>query len=173
VASPCSSMAPTPKSLSGRFRRRLRIRSKLAAVLSVGLLLVLAATTASVWAFRRPSEEKGESNLQSSCVAAQNGTATCAHFEAVGEHLWDHSVGEFLAGSTDTQEDCCRTCDRLDGCQGWMFEHKAKSCHWIRFLEEPCSANPGDLSCRCVAHFDMTFGFKPTSQIIWVQREGA
>jgi hypothetical protein len=172
MASPASSQAATPKSWAARLRRRLRVRSRFAFVLSLGLVLALAAATVSLWAFHASRQDDGEKPLPSSCITAQNGTATCAHFKSVGDDLWDHSVHDLLSGTTETQEDCCRICDGLKDCQGWMFERLAKSCRWIRFLEQPCVDNPGDLSCRCVTHFGMTFGFKPTSQIVWVKREG-
>jgi hypothetical protein len=145
----------------------------MAILLVVGLMLVLAASTVSVWAFHASEKVQDEKEtLPSSCLTAQNGTGTCAHFESVGDHLWDHSMNDMLSGSADTPEDCCRGCDNLGNCQGWMFEHAAKSCRWIRFLENPCQESPGHLACRCQSHMGMTFGFKPTSQIVWVKREG-
>jgi len=171
-ASPLSSQIATSKTFCGRLRRRLRVRSTLAVVLSIGILLVLAVATTSIWFFHASGKEEQKEKLPSSCATAQNGTATCSHFEAVGDHLWDASVNDLLSGSADSQDDCCRGCDSLSDCQGWMYEHMAKSCRWIRFLEQPCASAPGDLSCRCVTHYGMTFGFKPTSQIVWVKRPG-
>jgi len=158
------------KTWSGRFRQRLRIRSKSAMVLIIGLFFVLGASTASVWAFHGSGKDDQQEKFPSSCVTAQNGTASCAHWETVGDNLWDSTMHDLLSGTADTMEDCCHGCDKLSGCQGWMFEHMAKSCRWIRYLEQPCMSSPGDLSCRCLAHHGLTFGFKPTSQIVWVKR---
>merc|ERR1719359_2425171 len=113
-------------------------------------------------------KDEPRKSLPSSCATAQNGTATCAHFESI--KIWDPHAGDWLSGAARTQEDCCSGCDGLSNCHGWMFSKMAKSCRWIRFMEEPCASHPGDLRCRCVTHFGTAFGFKPTSQIIWVQR---
>jgi len=173
MASPMSSFtgaSGVSKTWSGRFRQRLRIRSKSAMVLILGLSLVLGAATASIWAFHGSGDDGKQQKLPSSCVTAQNGTASCAHWETVGDNLWDSTLHDLLSGTADTMEDCCAGCDKLSNCQGWMFEHMAKSCRWIRYLEQPCMSSPGDLSCRCLAHHGMTFGFKPTTQIVWVKR---
>lgn len=140
------------------------------ALLLVGLFLAVVTATGSVWAVRALQPEAAEQDLPSSCAAAQNATATCVPFEYVGENLWDASMGDLLMGTADTEGDCCSGCDELAGCQAWMFESVGRRCRWIRFLEEPCSSNPADLECRCTTHYGTSFGFKPTSQIVWVRR---
>lgn len=181
-ASPGAS-SPRPPPLGGRGRLGTsmslaslagvsgwRRRSKFRVLVITGLICVVFIATISVWAIHIASKADSE-ELPSACVTAQNATATCAHFEAVGQHLWDARIGDLVAGTRDTLEDCCRGCDLLNGCQAWMFEAFGRRCRWIRFTEAPCSENPGDLRCRCLTHFGMSFGFKPTSEIIWVKRE--
>jgi len=158
--------SPGPSPCASRCRkqcgRRCLMRVSIVAVL-------LSATTAALLA-RALRRDKAPEELPSSCATAQNATATCVDFELVGGSLWDHAIGDSVMETADTMEDCCRGCDEVDGCQGWMFERFARRCRWIRFRAEPCSSNPGDLSCRCLTHFGTAFGFRPTSQIIWVQR---
>jgi hypothetical protein len=166
-----SSQASALGTMGSQCRRCLRIKSRMALILSVGLLLALVAGSISLWVFHAHQEEVPEPP-PSSCSTAQNATATCAHFESVGRLLWDSAANDYLAGTAKSMEDCCSGCDRLKDCQGWMFESVAKSCRWIRFLEDPCVKNPGDLRCRCVTHFGTSFGFKPTSKIVWVKRAG-
>jgi len=170
--SPMESPSSQPSShgkLVSRLRKRLRVRSNTAIALSAGLLLALAAGSISMWAAHFGQADEPDP-LPSSCTTAQNATATCAHFESVGD--WDPSARDFESAAANTMQDCCSGCDAKAGCQAWMFESVAKSCRWIRFTEDPCVSEPGDLRCRCVTHFGTAFGFKPTSQIVWVKREG-
>jgi len=171
--SPTGSPSSHPSSQSrlvSRLRQRLHIRSNAAIALSAGLLLALVAGSVAIWASHLVHMVDEPDPLPSSCSTAQNATATCAQFESVG--AWDPSARDFASAAADTMQDCCRGCDGQKDCQAWMFESVAKSCRWIRFLEDPCTENPGDLRCRCVTHFGTAFGFKPTSQVVWVKREG-
>jgi len=138
--------------------------------LRCGLATVIISATVSAVVARLVGSEETTAALPPACTAPQNGTATCAPFEIVGQHLWDSATQTSQMQKADTLEDCCRGCDELEDCQGWMFEKLARRCRWVRFQEEPCRSDPGHLSCRCVTHFGTTFGFKPTSKIIWVQR---
>jgi hypothetical protein len=167
LASP-RSQASAPCTMGQRFRRRLHIRSKTAVALSLCLLIALAAGFVSIWVFQG-QKEKTPVVRPSSCSTAQNATATCAHFEFIP--IWDPANKDYLSASAETQDDCCAGCDRLANCDGWVFSKMARTCRWIRFLEEPCASNPGDLKCRCTTHFGTAFGFRPKSQIVWVQRE--
>jgi len=158
-----------PLRCAARCRRRLGKRCFLR--FAVVTILITAASAAIVARMLRPDPAAQE--LPSSCATAQNATATCSDFSIVGQSYWDSAVGASLMSTADTLEDCCAGCDQVNGCQAWMFEHAARKCRWIAFREEPCTSNPGDLSCRCLSHFGRAFGFKPTSQIIWVQRGGS
>jgi len=151
-------------------RRLIGGRSTTGVVLRLGLVFVLLAALVSVLVIRAMGFEDPKPSLPSACITAQNATATCDHFEVVGDY-WEPGTGDSHMGNTDTIEECCRACDEISGCQAWMFERMAKRCRWIRFLEAPCQGNPGDLTCRCLTHFGTVFGFKPTTPIIWVQRE--
>eukprot|EP00747_Dinoflagellata_sp_TGD_P212721 gnl/TRDRNA2_/TRDRNA2_85780_c0_seq1.p1 gnl/TRDRNA2_/TRDRNA2_85780_c0~~gnl/TRDRNA2_/TRDRNA2_85780_c0_seq1.p1 ORF type:complete len:822 (+),score=124.01 gnl/TRDRNA2_/TRDRNA2_85780_c0_seq1:45-2510(+) len=140
-------------------------------LLRIGLLVaVIAATTTGLIAvvFAKFTDEPEE--LESACVTAQNATATCSHFESVGR-AWNQEYGDTAEGMANTLQDCCSGCDRLGDCQAWMFEGMAKRCRWIRFVQDPCAKNPGDLNCRCLTHSGITFGFKPTSKIVWLHRD--
>eukprot|EP00927_Polykrikos_kofoidii_P033973 TRINITY_DN28816_c0_g1_i1.p1 TRINITY_DN28816_c0_g1~~TRINITY_DN28816_c0_g1_i1.p1 ORF type:complete len:796 (-),score=107.97 TRINITY_DN28816_c0_g1_i1:177-2564(-) len=125
------------------------------------LFMLIVAATATVWVVKAVRPEPESKPIPSACVTAQNATATCSPFE---------SIGDSLAGAADSEEDCCRGCDELEGCQAWMFERAARRCRWIRFTTKPCSDDPGDIRCRCFTHFGTMFGFKPISQIVWLQR---
>jgi len=139
--------------------------------LRVGMVAVIVSSTSSAVVARLLSkgEEPGVSK-PSSCSAPQNGTATCTAFDLVGTNLWDPALRASRMEVADTLGDCCQGCDELADCQAWMFESVARRCLWIRFLDEPCREDPGHLSCRCVTHYGTTFGFKPVSGLIWVQR---
>lgn len=138
------------------------------------LLGVVVAAVASVWVARAlGSGEAPAEKLPSSCATAQNGTSTCTPWEYAGEDRWDHSRGRSYMEMANTMEDCCTGCDEVGDCQAWIYEGPAKRCRWIRFLEDPCLSNPADLGCRCITHFGMSFGFKPTTQIIWVRGDQA
>lgn len=167
----------TPQSSASFFSRGLHRggilpQNKLSfrGLLLLGLMLAVAAATGSVWAVRALQHEDAAEDLPSSCAAAQNATATCVPFEYVGDALWDASMGDLLMGTADTEADCCAGCDALGSCQAWMFESIGRRCRWIRFLEAPCSEDPANLQCRCLTHFGTSFGFKPTSQLVWVRR---
>lgn len=142
-------------------------------LLHAGLVLVIASAIASVFIIKAILSEAPPENLPSSCVTAQNGTATCQAFQMFGLNLWETGAPEPLMGAANTIEDCCRGCDELEGCQAWIFESMARRCRWIEFTASPCDENPGDLSCRCLSHPGMTFGFKPNSPIIWLQRDAS
>jgi len=103
--------------------------------------------------------------VPSACVTAQNATATCEDFEAVGDSI----LGLSGTDLTDirTMQDCCSGCDSFAGCQAWMFDHLGSRCRWLRFLEQPCSSNPGDQRCTCFTHQGTTFGFRPSGRIMW------
>eukprot|EP00913_Durusdinium_trenchii_P024374 g22883.t1 len=60
-----------------------------------------------------------------------------------------------------TLSDCCRGCDEVKGCQGWIFTHLDRRCRWLYFVDEVCHANPGDMSCRCLTSRGIAFSFKP------------
>lgn len=139
------------------------------ALLCAALLAMLSATASALIA-RFAVSQKTETDLPSSCVTAQNATSTCQPFRIVGKELWDYDVEASMMDTADTMEDCCRLCDDLDDCNAWMYEKVGKRCRWIGFTEDPCKRNPGDLRCRCTTQFETSFGFKPTSRIIWVQR---
>jgi len=139
-------------------------------VIRCGLLLTAAASVLTVWFVKANDEERASTGrLASSCITAQNSTSTCSEFEYVGH--WDHDVGDLFVSTLDTMEDCCAGCDGSNECQAWLFEDSAKRCRWIRFIEEPCSENPGDNGCRCTAHPGTSFGFKPTSDYVWLRKE--
>mmetsp|Transcript_160806 Transcript_160806/g.296498 ORF Transcript_160806/g.296498 Transcript_160806/m.296498 type:complete len:249 (-) Transcript_160806:99-845(-) len=146
--------------------------SKIAMVFGIaaGVVLLLLVAVASILILHSKKGTEAE-QPPSSCVTAQNSTATCSHFEFVGERLWDSSVSNFVSGTVDNLEDCCGGCDKLEECQAWIFESIGRRCRWLRFLESPCQDNPGDLRCRCLTHYGTTFGFKPASQVVWVKRE--
>jgi hypothetical protein len=174
--------APSPKAVNAESAARgafdcLRCQvcgwsSRTACLMRLVLLAVVVVAVASVWMARAMgSGEAPAEKPPSSCAPAQNGTSTCVPFEYVGRKLWDQATGRSHADMADTMEDCCAGCDGIEECQAWIFEGPAKRCRWIRFQEEPCLGNPGDLNCRCITHFGMTFGFKPTSQIIWVKAD--
>jgi len=156
----------------GRHRccRKLRKSMHFRTLLFFGVVLLLLVAVASILILHSKKGTEAE-QPPSSCVTAQNSTATCSHFEFVGERLWDSSVSNFVSGTVDNLEDCCGGCDKLEECQAWIFESIGRRCRWLRFLESPCQDNPGDLRCRCLTHYGTTFGFKPASQVVWVKRE--
>merc|ERR1719343_1590337 len=119
----------------------------------------------------KAEETVGEQPLPSACATAQNATATCSRFESIGEaELSGRSRGASIATAAKSMQDCCSSCDGLEGCQAWMFESTHGRCRLIRFKEEPCEEEPGDLRCRCMTHSGTSFGFKPTSQIVWLSQ---
>merc|ERR1712232_586401 len=135
--------------------------------LSLVLAVVIAATSLwVVYALKGGPEEE----LPSSCVTAQNATTTCSPFVSVGERHWDGSQGESRAALADTMAACCQGCDKVEGCQAWMFDRPAMKCRWIRFTEAPCKDNPGDIECRCLTHQGTAFGFKPIAKVVWTKR---
>lgn len=146
--------------------------TRIACLLRLVLLAVVVIAVSSFWVARAlGSGEEPAENLPSSCATAQNGTSTCVPFRYVGENLWDHGAGKSHMEMADTMDDCCAGCDQLEDCQAWIFEERSNRCRWIRFEEDPCLSNPSDLGCRCITHYGMTFGFKPTSQIVWMMNE--
>eukprot|EP00929_Paragymnodinium_shiwhaense_P112472 TRINITY_DN80728_c0_g1_i1.p1 TRINITY_DN80728_c0_g1~~TRINITY_DN80728_c0_g1_i1.p1 ORF type:complete len:779 (+),score=170.46 TRINITY_DN80728_c0_g1_i1:139-2475(+) len=148
------------------------IKEKCGRRLLIGFLVfVVASSTASVMVAREVVGDE-EKPLPSSCLTRQNATATCVQFESIGDKFWDSAAGDTLAGALDTEEDCCTGCDELEGCQAWMFESMSRRCRLIRFQETPCKDNPGDLRCRCYTQLGTSFGFRPISQIVWIQRDG-
>lgn len=147
-------------------RRHLGCRCALRIVV---LLTVVFGTTGAIVA--RMTRGQGSTEpLPSSCITAQNGTATCEAFDIVGKTLWDAVAFDSKMDLADTQQDCCHGCDEVAGCQAWMFQAVSRQCRWIGFLDDPCKNNPGDLRCRCMTERGTSFGFKPTSRLIWVQR---
>jgi hypothetical protein len=140
-------------------------------LLRLSLVLAVIIASVSLWVVYALKEDP-EEDLPSSCATAQNATATCSPFESIGERYWDASQGESRAALADTVAACCQGCDKVDGCQGWMFERPARKCRWIRFTEAPCKEKPGDLECRCLTHQGTAFGFKPTTKVVWMQRPG-
>lgn len=149
--------------------QRCRKRPRRWILLGFGFLVVVISATVSTWVLRALNKSE-KPRPPSACVTAQNGTATCQQFEMVGMDIFDGGALDSRMDLADTEEDCCRGCDDLDGCQAWMFERAGRRCRWIRFLEDPCQQNPGDLRCRCLTHFGTAFGFKPTGKIIWLHR---
>jgi len=140
------------------------------ALLKALLALAVLGAIISVLVVTLRATQHIEPEPPSACATAQNATATCEQFEALGDTIWDWHYGDTHLGKVNTQGDCCSGCDALDGCQAWIYEHRGKRCRWLRFLEAPCSNNPADLRCRCLTHHGTTFGFRPTSQIVWLQR---
>jgi len=140
-------------------------------LLRAGLLLVVALATASAWIIHEVSQDAPEAKARppSACATEQNATATCEPFETVGRRFWDHASGESHMSLADTVANCCSGCDALDDCQAWMFERAARQCRWIRFVDGACQENPGDLRCRCLSHHGTVFGFKPTTQVVWLK----
>lgn len=153
-------------SCCSRCRRRLTKRMMIA----IGLAIVVLSATTSVWIIRAAAAKEGPPRPPSSCVTAQNGTATCEPFDLVSKSSLRWSNSESSMDRADTVEDCCRGCDELEECQAYMFEQAGKRCLWTRFLEEPCIGAPGNLGCRCLAHFDSVFGFKPTGRVVWLHQ---
>jgi len=152
----------------GAMRKGMTRRMLLKAV----LVCVLVIAPASVFVTRALKiGEPTTKPFPSSCLTRQNATSTCRDFESIGDHIWDASKGDTLAGGADTEEDCCHKCDKLDGCQAWLFEARARRCRLIRFRESPCSDNPGDIRCRCLAHAKTSFGFRPISHVVWLHRD--
>jgi len=139
-------------------------------LLQAALVLAVLGAIISVLVVTLRATQTLEPAPPSACVTAQNATATCEQFEALGDTIWDWDYGATDLGKISSQGDCCSGCDVLDGCQAWIYEHRAKRCRWLRFLEAPCSNNPADLRCRCLTHHGTTLGFRPTSQIVWLQR---
>mmetsp|Transcript_33044 Transcript_33044/g.93235 ORF Transcript_33044/g.93235 Transcript_33044/m.93235 type:complete len:783 (+) Transcript_33044:2-2350(+) len=156
-----------------RMRILLRCSVLLVVVSATAGALIARMTAAQARARRcrvRLGREAEPQKWPSSCVTAQNATATCQAFKLIG---MDPETGGVVGRSGKdiaTIEECCGGCDATEGCQGWMFESLPKRCGWISFTADPCMSNPGDLSCRCLTHPGTTFGFKPTSQIIWMNR---
>merc|ERR1712232_229532 len=147
--------------------RKVRWLCSRRAMLRLGFLfLIVLALSASVMVvYSALQGGSTTSRPPSSCVTAQNATATCQMFEDVG---WDAQTGDTAMSAADTIEACCAGCDRVNGCQGWMFESFSRRCRWLRFMEAPCVDNPGHPNCRCRTQPGTVFGFKPTSQIVWL-----
>jgi len=156
-----------PASCFSRCRQRLSKRTMIA----IGLAIVVLSATTSVWIIRAAKTAKEKPRPPSSCVTAQNGTATCEPFDFVSGQFFDWTNSESSMDRADTVEDCCRGCDEIEECQAYMFERTGKRCRWIRFLEEPCAGEPGNLRCRCLTHFGTVFGFKPTGRVVWLHQE--
>lgn len=165
----CCSRRSDKSTKSNKTETRLQKYCSRRYVLRAALVLVVVAATASAIIFHTTNKKQPPKPLPSSCATAQNATATCSQFESIGDKIWDPRKGQSVAGAADTQEDCCMGCDELDGCQAWMFEAFSKRCRMIRFEATPCKEEPGDLECRCYTHAGTAFGFKPTSQIVWLQ----
>eukprot|EP00403_Amphidinium_massartii_P013825 CAMPEP_0178407042 /NCGR_PEP_ID=MMETSP0689_2-20121128/19224_1 /TAXON_ID=160604 /ORGANISM="Amphidinium massartii, Strain CS-259" /LENGTH=841 /DNA_ID=CAMNT_0020028103 /DNA_START=147 /DNA_END=2672 /DNA_ORIENTATION=- len=138
-------------------------------VVRLGLLVCAVASVATVWAVKANDSDSNGSEAPSSCFTAQNATSTCADFESVGP--WDPTIGDYYVSRLNTVEDCCGGCDGHEDCQAWLFEGSSKRCRWVKFLDEPCSEDAGDVTCRCTAHVGTSFGFKPTSSFVWMRQE--
>jgi len=149
-------------------RRRLVGRRILAGGISLALLSAVASAFVARAVIKPPAEER-----LSSCSAAQNGTSTCAAWELAGVNVTDPSTGLRKMDLVETLDDCCKGCDEVVDCQGWIFEHLDKRCRWVHFLDKVCNSNPGDLSCRCFTSRGIAFSFKPPKKtyLIWVESD--
>lgn len=150
----CCGCARTSQGSS--WKKKLLRRRTLLVSLLVGKVL---AGTIAVLVVHLTGGAGRESEPLSSCSTAQNGTATCEEFVLTGSRRWEAAT---------SLEACCKGCDSVADCQGWIFERVGRRCRWIRFLEDPCSSNPGALECRCLTHQVTSFGFKPVGQIVWL-----
>lgn len=139
-------------------RRRLVGRRLLAG----GIVLTLLSACVSAFVIKAllGEQEVPEEQL-SSCAATQNGTSTCVAWQLAGVNLTDPQTGERKMKAARTLSDCCRGCDEVKGCQGWIFTHLDRRCRWLYFVDEVCHANPGDMSCRCLTSRGIAFSFKP------------
>ncbi|CAE7347782.1 nodI [Symbiodinium sp. CCMP2592] len=137
-----------------------------------GISLALLSAVASAFVARAVIKPPAEERL-SSCSAAQNGTSTCAAWELAGVNVTDPSTGLRKMDLVETLDDCCKGCDEVVDCQGWIFEHLDKRCRWVHFLDKVCNSNPGDLSCRCFTSRGIAFSFKPPKKtyLIWVESD--
>lgn len=144
-------------------RRRLAGRRFLLAGI---LLVVLSAIVSAIVVRTIVKDDEGATNLGSSCSVAQNGTSTCKAFELAGTDLKEPS-GELKMDNVTSMDGCCAGCDEVEDCQAWIFERLDKRCRWIKFLDDGCKTNPGGLECRCFTNWGTSFGFKPTSRVIW------
>eukprot|EP00931_Biecheleriopsis_adriatica_P048164 TRINITY_DN27824_c0_g1_i1.p1 TRINITY_DN27824_c0_g1~~TRINITY_DN27824_c0_g1_i1.p1 ORF type:complete len:727 (+),score=140.28 TRINITY_DN27824_c0_g1_i1:77-2182(+) len=134
-----------------------------------GIFLAVCSAVASIFVVRAVIPEDGQKSQQeSSCPLARNYTTTCVPWQLAGAELTDPTTGDMQMDLANTMEDCCSGCDKVSECQAWIFEYPGKRCRWIRFTDEVCSADPGDLRCRCYAKFGTAFGFKPTSSFNFV-----
>lgn len=147
-------------------RRRLVGRR----ILAGGILLALLSASASAFILRAVlGEQRPKEARLSSCDAAQNGTSTCSAWRLAGVNVTD-PTGLRKMDLANSITECCRGCDEVKGCQGWIFEHLDKRCRWVHFVDEVCNENPGALSCRCFTSRGIAFSFKPParSHLIWV-----
>ena len=131
------------------------------AVSSAVLSAVVARSVAA-------ADAAASSGPASSCGVARNATTTCVPWQLAGTHLFDRRTGDLEMDLANTLEDCCGGCDAVDECQAWIFERVAKRCRWIRFEDEVCHRSPEHLGCRCYTHWGTAFGFKATSNLVWL-----
>merc|ERR1711907_736711 len=124
-------------------------------VLVVLGIIVAGSIAAVVSAFYFRAGEVDEAP-PSACATAQNSTTTCEFYEQLGSSI----------GGVNALDDCCRGCDELDGCQGWIFDGATTMCRWIKFTEQPCATTPDKASCRCMTHSGIVFGYRPTRKIV-------
>lgn len=148
----CSRSSMEPKKTKRPRTRAIVLAGSLIAVLSsIALALALSLT--------KPEDEANE-ELPSSCMTRQNATTTCEFYEQLGSAI----------GGTDPLDTCCQGCDELEGCQAWIFDSATMRCRWIRFTEQPCVATPDKVSCRCMTHPGVVFGYRPTRKIVMITR---
>lgn len=131
------------------------------AVSSAVLSAVVARSVAA-------AENAAAAGPASSCGVARNATTTCVPWQLAGTHLFDRRTGDLEMDLANTLQDCCGGCDAVDECQAWIFERVAKRCRWIRFEDEVCHRSPEHLGCRCYTHWGTAFGFKATSNLVWL-----
>lgn len=160
--------ASRPKTRCQTVIRKLRRCNKRRLVVYFLLFAAVGVACGVIWFFTH-KEKEVTPELPSSCATAQNATATCVQFESIGDRYWQPNQPDSMAGMADTPADCCSGCDGVGDCQAWMFESSTRRCRWIKFKDQPCVADPGDLQCRCFTSPGTIFGFKPISQIVWLR----
>lgn len=138
-----------------KFTKRPRTR----AVVVVGstCAVLCSVVLALTLALAKPEAEDND-ELPSSCVTRQNSTTTCEFYEQLGSAI----------GGTDPLEACCQGCDKLEGCQAWIFDSATTRCRWVRFTEDPCATTPDKASCRCMTHPGGVFGYRPTRKVVMI-----
>jgi len=135
-----------------------------------GIALFLASAVVSALVVRTAvGQAPREPEQMSSCGVGQNATSTGLDYAYVGQNLYD-DTGEAKMDMANSVDACCQGCDSITNCQAWIYERVGKRCRWIRFIDEVCHENPGDLRCRCTAHSETVFGFKPKMKPVWLRR---